>query len=79
MDLLATIPGTFDNERKIHHSLDKWVYGWSWYVDCEPLRSVLRDFGFALETTDHVFHKPETAKYILEARRAADARLKHWT
>jgi hypothetical protein len=79
LEVLATIPGGFDEERKLQHALDEWKYCGSWYIDCRELRAFLIAYGFAdLKPTRKRFKMPETARWLVKRRDAAAKRMNNW-
>ncbi len=79
IELLCYIPGGFDDERRVHHSLDTWLYSGSWYVDCADLRAALRVHGFDIQPTDKPFVAPKIAKWLSKAREELTERMNTWT
>ena len=76
--LLATVPGSFADERVLHDNLARYRCRGEWYIDCSELRLLLWSLGFDIPVTDRSWTDSPVHQWMNEQLHERALVAAHW-
>lgn len=76
--LLASIPGSFSDEKVLHDQLERFRHWGEWYLDSGETREALRAVGFDISPSDRPLVRIPEPRWKRARRDKVARSLKNW-